>query len=153
MWQPPQLYFSSTCRPAISAALRSLGLIDVFRLRRIGHQAQHERDDRLPLFRVERELRHPQPLVVPLVLGLLEVVAPRLLQLLIDEADAIAGLQRVVVDSSCSPRQLRPCRRGAVGVLLRGRRIGACLPRSHRASLVAAWPSPCAHGRRGRAPM
>jgi hypothetical protein len=41
-------------------------------------------------------LRHPQPLVEPLVLGFLEVVAARLLQLLVDKADPAAGRKLMV---------------------------------------------------------
>src|SRR5437667_7954297 len=74
-------------------------LKDVFRLRRISDQPDYERDHRLSLFSRKRKLRHPQPFVVALVLGLVIVVASRLLELLIDEADSIPGLQSMRVEA------------------------------------------------------
>src|SRR5437868_5592242 len=71
---------------------------DVLRLRRIGDQANYKRDDRLALLGGKWELRHPQALVEALVFGLVVIVAARLFELLVDEADAIAGLQRVRIE-------------------------------------------------------
>src|SRR6185503_7631401 len=63
----------------------ALGLEDEFGLRRIGDQSQHKCDDCLALLGRERKLRHSEPLVVALVRRLVEVVAARFLELLIDE--------------------------------------------------------------------
>ena len=79
--------------PSLLTLVRS---IHILRSRRFGDQTKDESGDRLNLILLQRELRHPQTLVVSLGCGLLKIIGPRSTQLLPDKTRSAMSLQTVV---------------------------------------------------------
>ena len=85
-----------------------VGLVDVPRRGRLGHQPQHKRDDRLPLLGREGEPAHREPLGVRLVGDLLVIEAPRAAELLPEEALAALPAHRLHVEPPVRVFRLAP---------------------------------------------